>query len=151
MYSKLELALLVCQFLCASMLIMICYFNFILQSQHQGSVRTDVQQPRATLLGLDTCTTYWVTVTASYCGRMSSTEPQLIGIKDTTAYQIDVLLTDEICSDWIKIDPDSKLRDMEMGLQAGTSSCDGNALQIPCFIGSSWVCSDDDEKKLTFQ
>ena len=133
------------------MLIMICYFNFILQSQYLGSVRTDVQQPRATLLGLDTCTTYWVTVTASYCGRMSSTEPQLIGIKDTTAYQIDVLLTDEICSDWIKIDPDSKLRDMEMGLQAGTSSCDGNALQIPCFIGSSWVCSDDDEKKLTFQ
>jgi hypothetical protein len=81
---------------------------------------------------------------------MSTTEPQLIGIKDTTAYQIDVLLTDETCSDWIKLDPDSKLRDMEMGLQTGTSSCEGKDLEIPCFIGSSWTCSDD-EKELTFQ
>ena len=125
--------------------------QFQSQSQYIGSVRTDIQQPRATLPGLDTCTTYWVTVTASYCGRMSTTEPQLIGIKDTTSFELDVLLPEGVtCSDWTKIDPDSKLRDMEMGLQTGTSSCDGNAFQIPCFIGSSWMCSDID-KQATFQ
>ena len=103
------------------------------------------------LSGLDTCTSYWVTVSASYCGRMSTTEPQLIGIKDATAFQIDLLLPDDTCSEFIKVDPDSKLRDMEMGLQTAASSCDDNALQIPCFTGSSWTCSDTDSKRLTFQ
>ena len=123
----------------------------ILQAQYVGSFRTDVQQLQVMLSGLDTCTSYWVTVTASYCGRMSTTEPQLVGIKDTTAYELDVLLADDTCSEFIRVDPDSKLRDMEMGLQTAASSCDDNALQIPCFIGSSWTCSDDDDKKLTFQ
>ena len=122
----------------------------ILQAQYVGSVRTDVQQPQVMLPGLDTCTSYWVTVTASYCGRMSTTEPQLVDIKDTIAYELDLLLADDTCSEFIKVDPDSKLRDMEMKLQTAASSCDDNALQIPCFIRSSWTCSDDD-KKLTFQ
>ena len=123
----------------------------ILQAQYVGSFRTDVQQLQVMLSGLDTCTSYWVTVTASYCGRMSTTEPQLVGIKDTIAYELDLLLADDTCSEFIKVDPDSKLRDMEMELQTAVSSCEDNALQIPCFIGSSWTCSDDDEKKLTFQ
>ena len=125
--------------------------KFQSQSQYVGSVRTGVRQPQATLSGLDTCTNYWVTITASYCGRMSTTGPQLTGIKDTTTYQLDVLLSDDTCPDWIKIDPDSKLRDMEMGLQTAAGSCGDNALEIPCFIGSSWMCSDGDDKKLTFQ
>ena len=122
-----------------------------MQTQYIDSVRTDLQQPQATLPGLDTCTSYWVTITASYCGRSSTTEPQLLGIKDTTPYQLVVLLADATCSDWIKEDADTKLRDMEMGLQAAGSSCGTNGLEIPCFTGSSWMCSDDDDKKLTFQ
>ena len=122
-----------------------------MQTQYVDSVRTDVQQPQATLSGLDTCTTYWVTITASYCGRSATTEPQLIGIKDTIAYQLDVLLADDTCSNWIEEDRDTKLRDMEMELQTAASSCDTNALEIPCFVGSSWMCSNDGEKKLTFQ
>ena len=122
-----------------------------LQTQYVDSVRTGLQQPQATLSGLDTCTSYWVTITASYCGRSSTTEPQLLGIKDTTPYQLAVLLADATCSDWIKEDTDTKLRDMEMGLQAAGSSCGTNGLEIPCFIESSWMCSDDDDKKLTFQ
>ena len=125
--------------------------QFQSQSQYIDSVVTDVQRPQATIPGLDTCTTYWVTVTARYCGRSATTEPQLIGIKDTTAYQLDVLSADDSCSEWIKVDLDSKLRDMEMGLQTAASSCDTNALEIPCFIGSNWMCSDGDDKRITFQ
>ena len=117
-----------------------------------GSVKTDFQQPQVSLSGLDTCATYWITITASYCGRSATTdEPQLLNIKDSTPYQLEVLLADDICSDWIKVDLDTKLRDMEMGLQAAGSSCGTNGLEIPCFIGSSWMCSEDDNKKLTFQ
>ena len=124
---------------------------YLLQTQYVDGVRTDLQQPQATLINLDTCTSYWVTVTASYCGRSSTTEPQLLGIKDTTPYELVVVLPDDTCSDWIKEDTDTKLRDMEMGLQAAGSSCGTNGLEIPCFTGSRWLCSDDDDKKLTFQ
>ena len=117
-----------------------------------GSVGADPQQRQVSLSGLDTCTTYLITVTASSCGRSATTdEPQLLGIKDTTSYEFGLLLPDDTCSNWIKVDSDSKLREMEARLQdAGSSGmCDG--FQIPCFMESSWMCTDDDDKKLTFQ
>lgn len=123
-----------------------------MQTQLIGSVTTDFQRPQVSISDLDTCTTYLVTVTASYCSQSATTdESQLINIKDTTPYKLDVLLPDDTCSEWIKMNPDSKLREMETRLQdAGSSGmCDG--LVIPCFMQSSWMCTDGDDKKLTFQ
>ena len=120
----------------------------ILQTQYVDSIRTDVQRPQATITDLDTCISYWVTVTASYCGRSSTTDPEMLGIKDSTPFELVVLLTDTTCKDWISDDTDTKLRELETRLQDAGSFC---SLQIPCFIESRWMCSDDDDKKLTFQ
>ena len=105
-----------------------------------------MQHPQVRLHSLDTCTSYWVTVTASYCGRISTTVPQFLSIKDTVPYQLAVLLQDNTCSEWISEGADLKVMDMEMGLQGAGSFC---GLEIPCFSGSKWMCSDDE--MLTFQ
>ena len=132
--------------MCVSVINYVCHLYC--QTQYVDSIRTDVQQPQAIITGLDTCTSYWVTVTASYCGRSNTTDPEILGIKDSSPFELVVLLTDTTCKGWINDDTDTKLRDMEMRLQAAGSSC---SLQIQCFIESQWMCSDDNDRKLTFQ
>lgn len=130
-----------------------CYIvvnAFLLQSQYAGSVSTTTEEPQVPIDNLDTCTSYWVTITAiSYCGLISTTEPILLGIKDSASYQLELNLPEDTpCSDWIKQNADAKIMDMEMVLMdAGTSE----GLMIPCFNGSQWECPGDGDNKLVFR
>ena len=103
-----------------------------------------------TITGLDACTSYWVTVTVAYCSL--SSEPQLLSIKDSAPYELVLLLTDTTisCSDWITENNDAKIRDIEIGLRAATSSC-FNGLQTICFRESQWMCHGNNDRLLTFQ
>ena len=100
-------------------------------------------------MGLDVCTSYWVTVTSiSHCGRSSTADPKIIGIKDTVQFKLMLTLDGTPCNDWIKVDTETKIMDMEMALSGAGQSC---GLEIPCFADSQWQCSDDDDKNITFQ
>lgn len=100
--------------------------------------------------GLDICTSYWVTITAaSYCGRSITTEPMMLDIKDSVPYVLEVILPkDTLCNEWINQDRDIKITDMEEALVRAGTSC---SLVIPCFNGSEWQCTEDDDKKLMFK
>lgn len=102
-----------------------------------------------TLPGLDTCISYWVTITAtSYCGLSATTEPVTLGIKDSIPFGMEVILPDVACNDWIKENEEVKISDMELVLLDAATSC---SLEIPCFRGSQWQCATIDDKKVTFQ
>ena len=120
----------------------------LLQSQYAGSVSTTEQQPQVKIPNLDTCQNYWVTVTAiEYCGARSTSDPMFVGIKDTVPYELQLQIKDISCDDWIKLDTDTKIMDMEQQLQGAGPSC---GLTIPCFITSQWKCDVGDQMKLTF-
>ena len=89
-------------------------------------------------------------VTAIYCGRRSDSEPQLTGFKDVTSFQVIATLggSDTSCSEWITVDSQQKIMDMENGLRRAEISC---GFQIPCFRNSQWMCTGDDSTKILFQ
>ena len=102
-----------------------------------------------TLIDLDICTRYWVTVTTiSYCGSRSTTEPTIIGIKDAVQFKLAVTLDGTPCTDWIKVDTETKVMDMETALKLAGADC---GQEIPCFTDSQWQCSEDDDKTIIFQ
>ena len=103
-----------------------------------------------TISGLNVCTSYWVTITAvSYCGRSITTEPMMLDIKDSVPYTLKVVLPeDTLYNDWINQDRDVKITDMEDTLVRAGTSC---SLVIPCFNGSEWQCTEDDDKKVMFK
>lgn len=121
----------------------------LFQTQKSGNVRTTLQQTQVTLSGLVACNNYWVTATAVHCGRRSESEPKLVGYNDFVSFKATVSLAGGVsCSNWIIADPQQKIMDMESGLRGAESSC---GFQIPCFKDSSWMCTDDDNTKVSFQ
>ena len=108
-------------------------------------MRATLQQSKVTISGLEACNNYWTVATAIYCGRRSDSEPVLTGFSDAVQFQLAVSLdrSGTACSDWISMDPQKKITDMENGLRSAEASC---GFQIPCFRNSSWECSIDNTK-----
>lgn len=74
----------------------------------------------------------------------------LIDFYSAAQYELTVTLgsKDEKCNTWVTEDPETKARDMEMGLQSPVSDC---GLNIPCFDQSRWECTNEDQMKVTFK
>ena len=99
---------------------------------------------------LNTCSRYWVVVTAHYCSNSGSTEPTLIGLYESNPYELTLTLgdKDEPCKSWIMKDRETKTTDMEGVLTSRSSDC---GFDISCFENSTWNCTAEDPLKVTFK
>ena len=117
-----------------------------------GSLQTTFLQPEVRLANLNTCYRYWVVITASDCGRSSSSDPTLVELYEDTVNPYDITLTlgdkDGPCVEWISAYPKAKVVDFESGLLGPVADCN---LNIPCFDSSRWECTDEDSAKVTFK
>lgn len=119
-------------------------YCFLLQNQlvRDGSVQS--AQTQITLTGLQTCSSYWVTVAVvNSCGvrRSGQSDPKLIGLYDTRTFELLVTLTTKTCTTWITENANSKISDLTMRLQLTASTC---GITIPCIVSSQWQCQNDD-------
>ena len=123
----------------------------LLQTQESGRVRATLQQSQASAFNLEACNDYWVVVTAVHCGRRSSSEPKLTGFYDATSLEVSLSLRGSgyTCGEWMTLDSQQKLMDMETALRRAEASCTFG--QIPCFRNSMWVCSDEDSPDILFR
>ena len=123
---------------------------FLLQSQiaRDGSVQS--AQTQITLTGLQTCSSYWVTVAVvNSCGvrRSGQSDPKLVGLHDVRNLDLLVTLPSKPCTTWITENANTKITDMTRRLQLAASTC---GITIPCIISSQWQCPNDDPQKARF-
>ena len=122
----------------------------LLQSQlaRNGSVQSS--QTQVTLTGLQTCSSYYVTVAVvNTCGvrRSGQSDPKLVGLHDTQTFELLLTLTTKMCTTWITENANNKISDMTSRLQLAASTC---GITIPCIVSSQWQCQNDDPFKARF-
>lgn len=106
------------------------------------------------LTGLSTCSRYWVVITGRYCSHSGSTDPTLIELNEVNPYELTLTLggKNDICKTWITKNPEAKASDMEEALGSLASNFTPPCrYDIPCFEGSAWKCTDEDQMKVTFE
>ena len=123
---------------------------FLLQSQiaRDGSVQS--AQTQITLTGLQTCSSYWVTVAVvNSCGvrRSGQSDPKLVGLYDVRNLDLLVTLPSKPCTTWITESANTKIADITRRLQLAASTC---GITIPCIVSSQWQCPNDDPQKARF-
>ena len=121
-----------------------------LQSPFSRAGRVQSTQTQVTLTGLQTCSSYWVTVAVvNTCGvrRSGQSDPKLVGLHDTQMFELLVTLTTKTCTTWITENANAKISDMTRRLQLAASTC---GITIPCVVSSQWQCQNNDPYKARF-
>ena len=107
-------------------------------------------QRQVVLQSLSPCSTYLVVVTAINCGLRITSEAHLLGLYDSTPFNITLCPGENFkCSDWITEDMMSKVADIESVLNSVLiSQC--LVRNLSCYVGSGFICSMD-ESMATFE
>ena len=111
----------------------------------------EIHEQQIILQNLNPCSTYWVVVTAVNCGLRRTSEPRLIDLHESTPYNITFCQGENFrCRDWITLDMNNKISDIERTLSSVlTSQC--VASQPLCFARSRFSCDIMDSGVVTFE
>ena len=105
-------------------------------------VRTfQTSETSITIENLDSCTDYWVAISAVDCSSRLGGNPMLVGLFEPTPFKFVISLDENTnCRSWIADNMDEKISGVQGSLRSALdrTSCTGAGL--PCLATSQFVC-----------